>query len=215
MKIKEICTFLDNAIPLSYQEEYDNAGLQLGDSEADIASAILTIDVTEAVLEEAAANGCGLIISHHPLIFKPFKKITGRSSVERIVAGAIKNNIAVYSAHTNLDVLENGVSHKMAEKLSLMNLRVLSPLSNRLLKLVTFIPESHIEKVREAVFSAGAGVIGNYDKCSFNVSGYGTFRGDENTSPFVGEKGKMHHEKEIRLCPLTTISARTANVNSP
>jgi dinuclear metal center YbgI/SA1388 family protein len=199
MKIKDICSFLDEAIPLSYQEDYDNAGMQLGDSESEASSALLTIDVTEAVLDEAVATGCGLIISHHPLIFNPIKKITGRNHVERIIAGAIKNNIAIYSAHTNLDILECGVSRKMAEKLSLKKIRVLSPLNERLLKLVTFVPESHIEKVREAVFEAGAGVIGNYDKCSYNVTGYGIFRGNENTNPYAGERGKLHRESEVRF----------------
>jgi dinuclear metal center YbgI/SA1388 family protein len=199
MKIKEICSFLDEAIPLSYQEDYDNAGLQLGDGENETASAILTIDITEAVLDEAAAANCGLIISHHPLIFSPIKKIAGRNQAERIISGAIKKNIAIYSAHTNLDMLEGGVSRKMAEKLSLKKVRVLSPLNKRLLKLVTFVPESHIEKVRDAVFGAGAGEIGNYDNCSYNVNGYGTFRGNEKTSPFAGERGKLHQEKEIRF----------------
>jgi dinuclear metal center YbgI/SA1388 family protein len=199
MKIGEICSFLDSAIPLSFQEDYDNSGLLVGDSEASAGSALLAIDVTEGVLEEAIRKGTGLIITHHPLIFSPLKKITGRSEVERIVTGAIKNNIAVYAAHTNLDVIENGVSCKMAEKLSLNNTKVLSPLNGRLLKLVTFVPESQIEKVSEAVFGAGAGVIGNYDKCSYNVSGYGTFRGNEKTTPFAGEMGKLHKEKEIRF----------------
>jgi dinuclear metal center YbgI/SA1388 family protein len=199
MKIKEICSFLDDAIPLSYQEDYDNAGLQVGDSETEVHSALLAIDVTEEVLDEAVEKGCGMIISHHPLIFSPLKKITGRNPVERIIAGAIKNNITIYSAHTNLDILGNGVSRKMAEKLSLKNVRVLSPLNDKLLKLVTFIPEGHTEKVREAVFAAGAGVTGNYDNCSYNVSGYGTFRGNENATPFAGVKGKLHQEKEIRF----------------
>jgi dinuclear metal center YbgI/SA1388 family protein len=199
MKIKEICHFLDNAIPLSYQEDYDNAGLQVGDGESETDSAILAIDVTGEVLNETVANKCGLIISHHPLIFTPVKRITGRSQVERIIAGAVKNNIAIYSAHTNLDNLENGVSKKMAEKLSLKNVRTLAPLNSRLLKLVTFVPETHIERVREAVFGAGAGVIGNYDSCSYNVTGYGTFRGNGNTSPFVGEKGKLTRQEEVRF----------------
>jgi len=199
MKIKEICSFLDETIPLSYQEDYDNAGLQLGDRESETDSALLTIDVTGEVLDEAVTSNCRLIISHHPLIFNPLKKITGRNMVERIIAGAIKNNVAIYSAHTNLDIYENGVSRKMAEKLSLKNLSVLSPLNDRVLKLVTFVPEGHIEKVSDAVFGAGAGVIGNYDRCSFNSGGYGTFRGGENTSPFAGVKGSLHRENEIRF----------------
>jgi hypothetical protein len=112
---------------------------------------------------------------------------------------AIKNGVSVYSSHTSLDSAPGGVSWKMAEKLSLRNVSVLAPLKNRLLKLVTYVPGEHLEKVRNAVFGAGAGVIGKYDRCSFNGAGYGTFRGNAYSSPFAGEKGKEHHENEIRF----------------
>jgi len=199
MRLSEICKYLDTSIPLSFQEEYDNSGLQIGFHESDVSSALLTIDITEDVIDEAVKKGCNLIVSHHPLLFKGLKKITGRSYTERILTRAIKEDIAIYSAHTNLDTVDFGVSRKMALKLHLKNVKVLAPLKNRLLKLVTFIPESHLEKVRSALFEAGAGVIGNYDQCSFTVAGRGSFRAGVNANPFVGESGKIHFENEIRL----------------
>jgi dinuclear metal center YbgI/SA1388 family protein len=199
MKLKDLCTYLDSAVPLSFQESYDNCGLQVGLPDTELTSALLTLDVTESVLDEAIASGCNLIISHHPLIFNGIKKLTGRTATERIILQAVKNNISVYSAHTNLDVLQYGVSYKMAEKLHLKNIRVLSPLSGRLLKLVIYIPVAHLDIVRNAIFDAGAGVTGNYDSCGFTTEGTGSFRGNEKSNPFAGEKGKLHNEKEIRF----------------
>ena len=199
MKVRDIASFLDNAIPLSFQESYDNAGLQVGDPENEITSALLTLDVTEEILEEASLSGCGIIIAHHPLIFAPLKKLTGRTYQERIVKRAIKDNIAVYACHTNLDTFNYSVSRKMAEKISLQNIEVLSPAKDKVCKLVTFVPEDHIDKVRNAIFEAGAGVLGKYDRCSFNAEGSGTYRAGEGTSPFRGEEGEFHSEKEIRL----------------
>jgi dinuclear metal center YbgI/SA1388 family protein len=199
MKVKDLSSYLDSIVPLCFQESYDNSGLQVGNPEIEISSAIISLDVTEDVIDEAIAGNCGMIISHHPLIFSGIRKITCRSSTERIITKALKNDIAIYSSHTNLDMVANGVSHKMAEKLGLRRIRVLSPLKKHLMKLVTFIPEAHLEKVRIAVFNAGAGVTGNYDQCSFSTSGYGSFRGNDKSKPFVGERGKLHFEKEIRF----------------
>ena len=199
MKLIDLCSYLDSVVPLSLQESYDNSGLQIGTPERDISSALISLDITPEVLDEAISSKCDIVITHHPLIFSGIKKISGGSLLDRIMMRAIKNDIAVYSSHTNLDVISNGVSRKMAEKLALSNVEVLSPLRNRLLKLVTFIPHSHLDKVREAVFNAGAGVVGNYDCCGFSIHGTGSFRGSENTNPFVGEKGKIHHEEEIRF----------------
>ena len=199
MKLNDLTTFLDSAVPLSFQEGYDNAGLQVGSPDKEISSALLTLDVTEEVLDEAGYAGCDVIISHHPVIFGGLKQLSGKNATERIVLKAVKQDVAIYSAHTNLDVLENGVSRKMAEKLGLKNVKVLVPLRNRLLKLVSFIPEDHLEKVSEAVFSAGAGVIGGYEKCSFAAAGNGSFLPGDGTKPFAGEKGKLHYEKEVRF----------------
>ena len=199
MKLKEICSYLDSAVPLSFQESYDNSGLQVGLPEKEISSALITLDLTEEVIDEAIERKCDLIVSHHPLIFSGIKKISDRTFTERIIFKAIKNDIAVYSSHTNLDIFSNGVSRKMAEKLDLKDIRVLSPLEGKLLKLVTYIPESHFDNVKNAIFDAGAGVIGNYDRCGFSSPGTGSFRGSESTNPFAGERGKDHFAKEIRF----------------
>ncbi len=199
MKLAELCRYLDSTIPLSFQEAYDNSGLQVGLSEQEISSALLATDITEEVLDEAVRRECNLVISHHPLIFGGIKKITGRSYTERIIIKAIKLDIAIYSAHTNLDAASFGVSRKIAEKLNLKNVKVLVPLKSKLLKLVTFIPATHLEKVQNALFEAGAGAIGNYDKCGFTVAGTGSFRAGSDSNPFAGERGKLHFENEIRF----------------
>jgi len=199
MKLQDLTAFLDSAIPLSFQESYDNSGLQVGLPDKEINSALICLDVTDEVLDEAGYAGCNIIISHHPLIFHGIKRLSGRTITERLLLKAIKQDVAIYSAHTNLDVAGSGVSRKMAEKLKLQNVKTLSPLKGRLNKLITYVPEDHLDKVREAIFNAGAGIIGNYDYCSFTTSGTGSFRGGEGTNPFVGEKGKMHFEKEARL----------------
>jgi dinuclear metal center YbgI/SA1388 family protein len=199
MKLRELCSFLESEIPLAFQESYDNSGLQAGNPEMEISAALLTVDVTEEIINEALKYNCNLIISHHPLIFGNLKKITGSTQPERILYACIKNDIAIYSAHTNLDITHSGVSRKMAEKLGLENIVVLVPLEKKLLKLVTYIPESHLDKVSNAIFDAGAGSIGNYDRCGFTVEGTGSFRGNEHTDPFVGKRGEMTFEKEIRF----------------
>jgi dinuclear metal center YbgI/SA1388 family protein len=199
MKIREIITCLESVAPLGYQESYDNAGLILGNPESVVSSALITLDVTEAVVDEAIEFKCGLIISHHPILFKALKRINGNSYVERCIVKAIKNDIAIYAAHTNLDSISNGVNSKISEKIGLINTRILAPREDILFKLVTFIPTDHLEKVRDAVFDAGAGQIGKYDRCSYNVEGLGTFRGGKDADPYVGVKGEFHYEKEIRF----------------
>lgn len=198
-KIKEIARFLESFAPLKLQESYDNAGLILGNPDWEVHGVLISLDVTEAVIEEAIQQKCNLIVAHHPLVFSGLKKITGKNYVERTVLNAIKNDIAVYAAHTNLDSVSEGVNRKICEKLGLENCKVLQPTEGLLKKLVTFVPVDHADSVREAVFSAGAGNIGNYDSCSFNMHGQGTFRGNDSTKPFVGEKGKHHYENEIRF----------------
>ncbi len=199
MILQELCAYLDSEVPLSFQESYDNSGLQVGLPGSEISAALLTVDVTEEVIDEAIDRKCDVVISHHPLIFKSLKKLTGRNLTERIIYKAFKNNIAVYSSHTSLDAVAEGVSWKMAEKLGLKNTEVLSPLKDRLLKLVTYIPDSYLDKVRAAVFAAGAGVAGKYDQCGFTTQGSGSFRANTGSTPFVGEMGKLHFEKETRF----------------
>lgn len=199
MRIKEILQTIEQIAPLTLQEGFDNSGIQIGDPNQETTGVLLCIDITENVVEEAISLGCNLIISHHPLIFHPIKSITGRNYIERCVIKAIQNDIVIYAAHTNLDNAVNGVNYKLAEMLNLENVRILSPQKNALLKLITFVPQSHAEYVRNALFNAGAGNIGNYDSCSFNILGEGTFRAKEGANPFVGEINELHFEKEVRI----------------
>jgi len=199
MKIKAITNFLEDFAPLKLQESYDNAGLILGDKNAEVSAALVTLDVTEAIVDEAIEKKAGLIVAHHPIVFSGLKKITGKNYIERTLIKAIKNDIAIYAAHTNLDSVTGGVNGKICEKLGLQECKILQPAGGMLKKLVTFVPVDHADKVREAVFAAGAGQIGNYDSCSFNAHGQGTFRGSETTNPFVGKKGQQHYENEIRF----------------
>lgn len=199
MLLKNIINELEKFAPLSYQESYDNCGLLTGNKEHDVTGAILCLDCTEAVVEEAIQKKCNLIVAHHPIIFGGLKKLNGSNYVERTVIKAIQNNIAIYACHTNLDNVKLGVNKKIADKLGLINTRILCPKKSLLKKLVTFVPSTHLENVRESLFNAGAGNIGNYDNCSFVLEGIGSFRGNENTNPFIGEKGKLSLEKETRL----------------
>ncbi|MDD3079028.1 MAG: Nif3-like dinuclear metal center hexameric protein [Paludibacter sp.] len=199
MKVSEITTIIEDFAPLSLQENYDNAGLLTGSSDMEVSGVLITIDVTEEVVEEAIQKGCNLIVSHHPVIFEGLKKLNGKNYVERTVIKAIKNDIAIYAAHTNLDNVARGVSGKMADLLNLRNQKVLLPQKGNLLKLVVYVPKLHAYKVREAIFEAGAGHIGNYDYCSFNIEGKGTFRANEQANPFVGTVNEMHTENEVRI----------------
>jgi dinuclear metal center YbgI/SA1388 family protein len=199
MKIREIVRPLEELAPLFLQESYDNSGLLIGHPDNETDKVLITLDVTEEVLEEATLKKCNLVISHHPLIFGGLKRITGNNTTERMVEKAIKNNIGIYACHTNLDNVTNGVNGILCEKIGLINTKILSPGKGLLRKLVTFCPADHAEKVRRALFEAGAGHIGNYDSCSFNATGTGSFRGSEETNPFVGEKGTLHYENEIRI----------------
>jgi len=199
MLISDLTRYLESIAPLAYQESYDNAGLVIGNPEDEVSSALLTLDVTEKVVDEAISGGFGIIIAHHPLIFSGVKKLNEQTGTGRCVIKAIKNNIAIYAAHTNLDSVTGGVNSKICEKLGLINCRILSPVKGQLRKLVTFIPRGYAGTVQEAVFKAGAGNIGNYDSCGYTLEGTGSFRGNESSQPFVGEKGRVHFEPEIRF----------------
>lgn len=200
MKIHELTAYLEEIAPASLQESYDNAGLIVGNPQEEISQVLVCLDSTPEVVEEAISKKCNLIIAHHPIVFSGLKKFNAKNYVEKAVMMAIKNDIAIYAIHTNLDnVLMNGVNQKIAEKLGLKNCRILAPMQGKLEKLVTFVPSAHAEKVRLALFRAGAGHIGNYDACSYNGSGQGSFRANEQANPYVGEKGKIHFEEEVRL----------------
>ena len=199
LKVKDILKELEEYAPLPLQEGFDNAGVQVGDVNQPAHGALLCLDVTEEVVDEALELGCNLIISHHPLAFHPFKSLTGKNYIERCLMKACKYDLVIYAAHTNLDNADGGVNFKLAELIGLQNVRVLSPQKQALLKLVTFVPESYADLVRTTLFNAGAGRIGNYDASSFNLQGEGTFRANEGCHPFCGEIGELHTEKETRI----------------
>lgn len=199
MKIKEITSYLEQIAPLIYQESYDNAGLIVGDPNAEVDQVLICLDSIEEVVDEAIAKGCGLIIAHHPIVFSGLKRFNGKNYIERVVMKAIKNDIAIYATHTNLDNVRLGVNAKICETLGLKNTRILAPKGDLLRKLVVFVPHENADAVREAMFDAGAGHVGAYDQCSFNLEGDGTFRGGEGTNPHVGEVGQRHTEPETRV----------------
>ncbi|HEY0770283.1 MAG TPA: Nif3-like dinuclear metal center hexameric protein [Sphingobacteriaceae bacterium] len=199
MKIKQLTDFLETVAPLAYQEEYDNSGLIIGDPDREISEALISLDCTEAVIDEAIEKGIKMIISHHPIIFRGLKKLNGRNYVERVVLKAIKHDIALYAIHTNFDNVLDGVNKKICDKLGIKDSTILRPREGALKKLVTFCPDAQAEKVRQAMFNAGAGWIGNYSECSYNTEGFGTFKAGVDTDPYVGEIGTRHKESEIRI----------------
>ena len=199
MQIRDIIRELEKKAPLSLQESYDNAGLLTGNADWECTGVLCTLDATEAVILEARERGCNLVVAHHPIIFGGLKKLNGKNYVERTVITAIKNDIAMYAIHTNLDNVLDGVNDRIADRLGLTNRRILSPKAGQLMKLYTFVPQAQANQVREALFAAGAGHIGEYSETSFNSEGTGTFKGSENTNPFAGLPGKRHEEKEVKI----------------
>ena len=199
MKIKDITDYLETIAPLSYQESYDNSGLLVGDKNQTLKGALITLDVTEEVLDEAIAKKCNLIIAHHPIIFGGLKRLTGRNYVERIVIKAIKSNIALYAIHTNYDNVLNGVNAKIADKLGLTNTQILVPKKQLLRKLQTFVPVGDLERVSAAVFAAGGGNIGNYSQAGFSTSGVGTFKGNEKSKPAIGKANQLEKVEEMKF----------------
>ena len=199
MKISTVISFLESLAHPSLQEHYDNAGLITGHLDWECKGIVISLDAIEDIVKEAINKKCNLIIAHHPIIFSGLKKINGKNYVERTVIAAIKNDIAIYAIHTNLDNVIEGVSAKMAKMLGLQNISILAIKENTLKKLFTFAPVDKAEQVRNAIFNAGGGNIGNYSECSFNAEGVGTFKAGEDADPFVGEVGKQHREKEIKI----------------
>jgi dinuclear metal center YbgI/SA1388 family protein len=199
MRLSVLVKYLEQVAPPNYQEDYDNSGLLIGEPDQDIVASLVALDCTEAIVDEAIAHGCNLIITHHPIIFKGLKTITGKTYVERVVLKAIRNNIALYAIHTNLDHVKHGVNGVICKRLGLANVKILKPKGGILKKMVTYCPTDFAPRVREALFASGAGNIGNYSDCSFSIEGTGTFKAGEDTDPYVGEQGVLHHEDEVRI----------------
>ncbi|MGB1307855.1 MAG: Nif3-like dinuclear metal center hexameric protein [Oceanihabitans sp.] len=199
MIVQDVIKHIEELSPLAYAEDFDNVGLLVGNKNQPITGVLVTLDTLEEVVDEAIAKNCNLIVSFHPIIFKGLKKITGSNYVERVVLKAIKHDIAIYAMHTALDNAWQGVNHIICQQLELQNKSILIPQANSIKKLTTFVPINQAEKVRKALFKAGAGNIGNYSNCSFNVAGTGTYLGNADSNPTVGEKGNLETEPETQI----------------
>lgn len=194
MTIKDITNSLEQLAPLSYQESYDNAGLLVGYPHTEVTGVLVTLDCTDEIIHEAISRNCNLIVAHHPIIFKGLKRFNGKNYVERAVMLAIKNDIAIYATHTNLDSVKGGVNYMIAEKLGLQNPKILSPKKQILKKLVAFVPLQNTQTVLDALYAAGAGQIGEYKNCSFRTEGIGTFTPTGNANPHIGV---LNQDKEV------------------
>jgi len=199
MIVQDVINHLENLAPLSYAEDFDNVGLIVGDKNAKVSGILVTLDTLEAVVDEAIEKKCNLIVSFHPIVFKGLKKLTGKTYVERVVIKAIKHDIAIFAIHTALDNALQGVNDMICIQLKLINKQILIPQIETIKKLTTYVPKSEAEDVRNALFSVGAGSLGNYNDCSFNVDGIGSFKGNENSSPTKGNKGEVHFEEETQI----------------
>lgn len=199
VKIQDVTDYLESLAPLPLQESYDNAGLLTGDRKSEVKSVLVTLDCTEEVVDEAISLNSNLIIAHHPIIFKGLKKLTGSTYVERTVLKAVRNEIAIYAIHTNLDNVREGVNKKFAEKLGLKNTRILRPRMDALMKLETFIPKENADAVIQRLHDAGAGNVGDYTHCSFRVTGTGSFRPGPHAHPHIGLEGQQEFVEEVRV----------------
>ncbi len=199
MFVKDIVKFLETIAPPSLQEDYDNAGLLTGNAHNNCTGVLISLDCTEAIVQEAIEKKCNLIVAHHPIIFSGLKKINGKNYVERTIIQAIKNDIAIYAIHTNLDNVLHGVSGKIAAKLGLEDVQILAPKKNILQKLEVYVPTKSAQQLSDALFAAGAGNIGNYSECSFSHIGVGSFKPEQGANPQTGEIGKRETVEETKI----------------
>jgi dinuclear metal center YbgI/SA1388 family protein len=199
MKVRQLTAYLQQICPSALKEDYDNVGLLIGDSFTEVKGILTALELNDAVIEEAKKLNCNVIVTHHPIIFRPLKKITSQTYNERMVYRCIQENIVVYAMHTNFDNIFSGTNHLLAQQFSLTHIKPLRKLKNYYKVIVVFVPTQHVAQVRTALAQAGAGVIGNYTECSYNVQGYGTFRPNENSSPYSGTKQQLNQELEVRV----------------
>lgn len=199
MRVSEIINYLESIIPKETQENYDNCGLLVGNPDTELKGILCTLDCTEDIILEAETKKCNLVISHHPILFKGIKKITGSNYVERTILKAIKSDIAIYAIHTNLDNFFGGVNDTLARRLNLKNFEILLPKKDLLSKLALNVPNEFKEKVLNALFSAGAGNIGKYSECGFFMEGEGCFLPGDESNPFKGKQGLREHVNEAKV----------------
>ena len=209
-QLHDLMRVLEAAAPLAYQESYDNAGLQCGDPQLEVRGVLIALDCTPAVVAEAVRRGCNVVVAHHPLIFKPLKRLTGANEVEQTLLQAIRHDVALYAAHTNLDNVAHGVNRKLADKLVLQHVRILDPKPGLLAKLITYVPDSHTESVLAALFQAGAGQVGKYSQCSFLTQGTGTYNPNPDATPYLGTAGRLEIAPEDRIEVLVPLHQRQA-----
>ena len=198
-KVRDITNYLESIAPLSLQENYDNAGLITGNSNMKVTGVLCTLDSTEEIIDEAIDRNCNLVVAHHPIVFSGLKKLNGKNYIERTVIKAIKNDIAIYAIHTNLDNVNTGVNAMICKKLGLTNTTILAKGKDELLKLASFVPAENTDKVLQALGDAGAGAIGNYKNCSFWVEGEGRFQPSDSANPHIGEANKLEKVKERKI----------------
>lgn len=199
MKLKTLIRELENWAPPAYQEAYDNSRLLTGHSEMEITGVLISLDCIESVVDEALANNCNVIVAHHPILFSGIKSLTGKNYVERTLIKAIKNDVAIYAIHTNLDNVISGVNHKIAEKIGLKNTKILAPATGKLMKLETACPEEAVEPIKQAVFEAGGGNIGNYADGWFGVQGTAGFKPKAGANPSIGSIDHYMSKPEMKL----------------
>ena len=196
----EIIKYLEEWAPKGIAWDKDNVGLQIGNPGIKIKNILLSLDLSDAVIKDAIENNCNFIITHHPVVYHPLKNLDfSRNQNAQMIKRLIKNDITLYSAHTNLDFTKHGVSHQLAKRINLKQIRFLKNLPSNQVKLVVFVPTSHLNKVVEAIHQAGGGIIGEYSHCSFRTTGTGTFKGSQESNPSMGNRGKTKFVEEVKL----------------
>ncbi|MDQ0192617.1 Nif3-like dinuclear metal center hexameric protein [Paenibacillus wynnii] len=214
-KGQTVVQYMEQLAPKHLAYDWDKIGLQLGTLQKEISNVLVALDVNDEVVEEAISLDCNLIIAHHAIIFRPLEGIQTDTPAGKLYEKLIKNDIAVYISHTNLDVTEGGMNDWMAEALGIENgTPIKDAHTEQLSKLVVFVPKDHHQKVLDAVLNAGAGRIGNYSHCSFNIEGYGTFIPQEGTNPYIGQQGKMERADEIRIETIVPLTIRNKVVQA-
>jgi dinuclear metal center YbgI/SA1388 family protein len=200
MTCKEIIKYLEDWAPKAIAWQNDNVGMQIGHTNKKIKNILLSLELTPEVIKQASQKNCNLIITHHPLIFQPLKRLDFNNDTNaELIEKLVERKITLYSAHTNLDFTKHGVSFQLAKKLGLQNITFLKNLSSNQFKLSVFVPAAHVEKIASSVFAAGGGIIGEYSNCSFRSNGEGTFKGSTLSNPAIGSKGKYEKVKEVKL----------------
>ncbi|MEK3731166.1 MULTISPECIES: Nif3-like dinuclear metal center hexameric protein [Paenibacillus] len=199
-KGQTVIQYMEQLAPKQVAEPEDRIGLQLGTLQKEIKTVLVALDVNEEVVDEAIELGAELIIAHHAIIYRPLKQLVTDSPMGKVYEKLIKHDIAVYVSHTNLDVTEGGMNDWMAKALGIVDTSPIHDLHNeQLSKLVVFVPKSHHQEVLDAVLGAGAGWIGNYSHCSFNIEGFGTYMPREGSDPYIGSHGKIERADEVRI----------------